>query len=60
MQKVSKLDIDADSLKEQAKDLYDKLSDLGFDFGDVDTDGIMDGIKNVFQAIINFFMNLFN
>lgn len=60
MQKVSKLDIDADSLKEQAKDLYDKLSDLGFDFGDVDTDGIMDGIKNVFQAIINFFKNLFN
>ncbi len=59
MQKVSQLDIDENALKEQAKDLYDKLSDIGFDFGDVDTDGIMESIKEVIRSIIVFFEQLF-
>lgn len=58
MDRVSKLDIDVNALKEQAKGLYDKLSDMG-----MDTDGIMAGIsrffENFFSAIADFFSSLF-
>ncbi|MGN0169878.1 MAG: DUF1002 domain-containing protein [Lachnospiraceae bacterium] len=59
MKKISKLDIDPDTLKEQAKDIYDKLTDMGFDIGDVDTDGLLAAIKGFFQAIIDFIKGLF-
>lgn len=58
MGKVSKLDLDIDALKEQARDLYDKIKNL-----DVDTEGIASGIggffKRLFQSIGDFFSNLF-
>lgn len=59
MKKISKLDIDPDTLKEQAKDIYDKLTDMGFDIGDVDTDGLLAAIKGFFQAILDFLKSLF-
>ena len=59
MSKISKLDIDPDTLKEQAKDIYDKLTDMGLDLGNVDTNGLMSAIKGFFQAIIDFFQGLF-
>ena len=53
MKKISGLDLDTDSLKNQAKDIYNKLKD--FD----DANGIMDKIKAFFGKIIDFFKNLF-
>lgn len=59
LEKISKLDIDVDALKEQAKKLYDKIKDL-----DIDTDGIWEGIKGFFSglwdSITGFFDGLFN
>ena len=58
MEKMSKIDIDVDALKEQAQNLYKKINDMG-----VDTEGIMSGIGNFFrdffQAIADFFKGLF-
>lgn len=59
LEKISKLDIDVDALKEQAKKLYDKIKDL-----DIDTGGIWEGIKGFFSglwdSITGFFDGLFN
>lgn len=55
MKKISDLDLDIDSMKEQAKDLFNKLEDMGID---------KEQAKNFFQKIINaiqkFFNDLFN
>lgn len=59
MEKVSKLDINVDALKEQAKKLYDKLDDMG-----VDTDGFFESIgkffSDLFGSIASFFSGLFS
>ena len=64
MVKISKQDIDVDALKEQAKDLYQKLKDSGFDFKNVDTDAIAKeagGIfGKIFKTISDFFKKLFS
>lgn len=56
MNKISALDIDADSLKEQAKDLYDQLSNL-------DTSGWWESIceffSNLIDSIVDWFKSLF-
>ncbi len=63
MEKMSQLDLDVNSLKEQAKGLYDKLSKLDLDGIKVDKEGIMASInqffENFFQALTDFFKNLF-
>lgn len=55
MKKIGELDLDIDSMKEQAKDLFNKLEDMGINKEDA---------KNFFQKIIdaiqNFFNDLFN
>ena len=48
MKKISGLDLNTDSLKNQAKDIYNKLKD--FD----DANGIMDKIKAFFGKILYF------
>lgn len=62
MDKVSKVDLDVDQIKSQAKELYDKLDSMGFDF-DVDKKGLIakvgDFFANIFTAIIDFFKGLF-
>lgn len=55
MGKISKLDLNLNTLKTQAKDLYNKLADLK-----IDTDGIWDKICAFFSKIVNFFKNLFS
>lgn len=50
MGKISGLDLSADALKEQAKDLYNSLKDLGFD---------MDASKGFFAKLGSWFSNLF-
>ncbi|MFA9464108.1 MAG: DUF1002 domain-containing protein [Velocimicrobium sp.] len=58
MEKISKLDLDADTIKEQANRIFDKLDDMG-----VDTDKIGTSFSNFFQelmqAIVEFFKGLF-
>lgn len=55
MKKISDLDLDIDSMKKQAKDLFNKLEDMGID---------KEQAKNFFQKIIDaiqkFFNDLFN
>lgn len=58
MGKISKLDLNLNTLKTQAKDLYNKLADL-----DIDTDGLWDKVVDFFskvgKAIGNFFSKIF-
>lgn len=58
MEKMSKLDINVDALKEQAKNLYDKIQNLS-----AENEGWIASIGNFFrkffQAIADFFCNLF-
>lgn len=59
MGKISKLDLNLNTLKTQAKDLYNKLSEL-----DIDTQGVWDKICSFFRTIGeklgSFFSGLFS
>lgn len=46
MQKINKLDLNVNDLKEQASKIYDKLSEM-----DIDTQGIFEKIKTVLSSI---------
>ncbi|MDD4371717.1 MAG: DUF1002 domain-containing protein [Anaerostipes sp.] len=52
MNKISDLDLDVDQLKDQAKDIYDKISNI-------DTNGILDKIANFFQKILDAIKGFF-
>lgn len=49
--KIKDLDIDVNSLKEQAKGMYDKIKDLGIE---------MEDAKNIFEKVASFFAELGN
>ena len=55
--------MDVDAIKEQAKDIYNKLKDSGIDFSNVDTAGLSEKVggffSNIFNAIKDFFHGLF-
>jgi uncharacterized protein YpuA (DUF1002 family) len=51
MKKIGGLDLDLNSMKEQAKDLYNKLEDMGID---------KEQAKNFFQKVIEALQNFFN
>lgn len=53
LQKISELDLDLDSLMSQARDLYDKLAEMG------ESSGFWDKVVEFFQPVIDFFKNLF-
>ena len=63
MMKVSKEDVDPDTIAKQASDIYNKLKEKGIDLANVDTKGlgekIGDFFGNIFTAIANFFSGLF-
>lgn len=63
MEKVSKVDVDVNAIKEQASEIYNKLKDSGIDFDKVDTQGLADKVgsffSNIFRAIRDFFAGLF-
>lgn len=63
MEKVSKVDVDVNAIKEQASEIYNKLKDAGIDLGKVDTEGLADKVgnffSNIFTAIKDFFAGLF-
>lgn len=55
MQKINKLDLNVNDLKEQASKIYDKLSDM-----DIDTQGIFEKIKTTLSSIFAALSGLFN
>lgn len=55
MEKIGDLDLDINTLKEQAKNLYDKIESLGIKL-DIDEEQV----KGFFQKLIEFIKNLFS
>ena len=53
MQKISSLDLDVDSLKEQAKDLYNKLESLDLNIN-------QEQVKGFFDRIVSWCKNIWN
>lgn len=56
MKEVGKLDLDVDTIKSQAQDLYDKLDKLDFQ---IDKESIGNFFTRIIDAIVEFFKNLF-
>ena len=54
MKKISKLDLDVDSMKEQAKDLFNKLEDMG-----IDKEEAKNFFQKIWQAVKDFFNDIF-
>ena len=56
LEKITKLDLNTDSIKKQANAIYDKLSSMGYD---IDVDALMGEAQGFFakliQAIKDFF-----
>ena len=55
MEKISKLDLNIDSLKEQAKNLYDQIAGL-----DLNLNIDQEQVKGFFEKILDFFRGLFS
>ena len=55
MKKINDLDLDLDSMKEQAKDLFNKLEDMG-----IDKEQAKGFFQRIVEALTEFFKNLFN
>lgn len=53
LKKIGNLDLDIDTLVNQARDLYDRIANIG------KSGGFFDRIAEFFQAIIDFFRKLF-
>jgi len=52
LKKIGDLDLDIDSIRNQAEELYDKLTSL-------DTKSIFDRVADFFRSILEFFQGLF-
>lgn len=61
MQKIGGLDLDLDSIKDQAKGVYDKIKDMGIDLDEAS--GMLEKIgeffSKIWDAIVGFFTGLF-
>ena len=55
MKKISDLDLNIDSLREQAKSLYDRIAGL-----DLNLNIDEEQVKGFFEKILDFFRNLFS
>ncbi len=53
LHKIGNLDLDLDSIKDQAKELYDKISQI-------DAGGFFDKVADFFRSIVDFFKGLFS
>ena len=60
MSKISKLDLDVDSLKDQAQGLYDKIQDMDIHIDKEKADGLFQKIMNFFQKVYNKIIELFS
>jgi uncharacterized protein YpuA (DUF1002 family) len=57
MEKISKLDLDTNQLKEQAQEIYNKLSDMGID---VTSQSFWQSVKNWLDRLIDGISGLFS
>ena len=59
MQKLSELDLDIDQIKQQASDIYDAISEKGYDLGITKEAALslVEKIANWFSKILSFFKN---
>lgn len=57
MKKIGGLDLDLSSIKNQAKDVYDKLKDMGIDLGD--TEGLWDKVCSFFSSLLDKISSFF-
>ena len=55
MKKINDLDLDIDSMKDQAKELFNKLEDMG-----IDKDQAKGFFEKIVEALTEFFKSLFN
>lgn len=53
LEKIGELDLDIDSIRDQAEELYEKLTSL-------DTKSIFDRVADFFRSILDFFKGLFS
>ena len=53
LKKIGQLDLDVDSIRNQAEELYQRLSEL-------DTSSIFDKAAGFFRSILDFFQGLFS
>ncbi len=60
MKKISKLDLDTESLKEQAQGLYDKLENLDLNIDTEKAKGFFDKFLNFFKSIYDKIVNIFS
>ncbi|MCC8141953.1 MAG: DUF1002 domain-containing protein [Lachnospiraceae bacterium] len=65
LRKLQDLDLDWDSISQQANDLFDRLESSGFDLsslglGDIDTGSLIQQVREVFNRFVDFFRNLGN
>lgn len=59
MKKISKLNLNADQLQEQALNIYNRLQDLGIDMSQYDKETLISTISGLLQKFIDFCKNLF-
>lgn len=62
MGKIGNLDLDVDTLKQQAKEIYDTISNIDFNLEDlgIDTEEVGNFFLRLWNAIVEFFRNLFS
>ena len=53
LEKIGSLDLDVDALVNQAKDLYDRITEIG------KSSGFFDKVADFFQSIIDYIKGLF-
>ena len=59
MKKISKLNLNADQLRQQATNIYNRLQNLGIEMSNYDKETVINSISSFLQKIIDFCKGLF-
>ncbi len=60
MKKIAQLDLSESDLKQQASNIYDRLTGLGIDLSSYDKQTFIDKVSSLFQSFIDFCKNIFS
>ncbi len=60
LQKLGDLDLDWDSIGQQAQNILDRLEASGLDLSNIDTDELVNEARNIFERLMDFLRGLFN
>ncbi len=60
MKKISQLDLSESDLKQQASNIYDRLTGLGIDLSSYDKESFIDQLSSLFRSFIDFCKNIFS